>query len=327
MVNRHHTNQKHSIRYEGESIRLDIFLKTLFEGVSRVYLQELIKGQKVTVNGNFAKKGAILHDQDLIEIDAFTHPQDRRLSAPNKPQLDIKFEHEHYLIIEKAAGLPTHPNEFSETNTVANHFIGLYPESLEVGEDSLRPGIVHRLDTNTSGLLILAKTQQGYDALKNLFMLRKIHKTYQALVLGVFPKTEKTIDWPIAHHPKNPRKMVALTDKNVRYRSQPREAQTKVAILTKYATSTLISVQTLTGRMHQVRVHLSAIGFPLIGDGIYQNQNEKRKDKFGLDRHFLHASRIEFIDPFSNEKVIQVSDLPNELKACLDQASQLSEPS
>ncbi|MEZ4820559.1 MAG: RluA family pseudouridine synthase [Bdellovibrionota bacterium] len=254
----------------------------------------------------------------LYQIDPFTHPNDRVISSPNEPVLHIVAEKEHYLVIDKPAGLPTHPNDFQDLQCVANHFIRLYPDSLHVGEDALRPGIVHRLDTYTSGLLIVAKTQEGFKAFRQLFDQRNIQKTYQALVLGNVYPDDIEIDTPLAHHHKNPRKMVALIDDRVEYRSKIREAKTMVHVRERFDQTTWIDVKTLTGRMHQVRVHMASIDHPLVGDQVYQNQRQKQQDQYGLGRHFLHASKLVFKDPWTGLEIILQSNLPFELQQCID---------
>lgn len=306
---------------ESEPLRLDRYLAMQIEGVSRSYLQDLILQGLVRVNGKVAEKGHVLRAGDEVKVESFIRPEDRTLD-PN-PSISVKIVHQerNWLIVDKPAGLPTHPNDFSDTRTLANAVLAKFPAVLGVGDDPLRPGIVHRLDSDTSGLLIVAKTQTAFKAFRAMFDQRKVKKMYVALVLGKVTKG-KSIDTPIAHHPKNPRKMtVALPGAEVR--SRIREAKTMYEPVERFGDYTLLHVRTLTGRMHQVRVHLSSIGHPLAGDRLYQNPTERQKDKLTLGRHFLHAAEISFPSPETGEVVTFQSPLAHELEACLETLRQI----
>ncbi|MCB0271542.1 MAG: RluA family pseudouridine synthase [Bdellovibrionales bacterium] len=311
------TEKRHQLVVEIPSVRLDQYLKDHFKDISRAYLQMMIESQKVTVNDQIGKKGTLLKKGDVVKIASFVHPSDRMVQPADLPSLEVVYESDNYLIIDKPAGLPTHPNDFEDRNCVANHFIGIYPDSIQVGEDPLRPGIVHRLDSDTSGLLILAKSQEAFSYFRQQFNERKIDKTYHALTLGELRFDEYDIQTPLAHHHQNPRKMVAVTSDKVAYRSTIREAQTLVFVKKRFQHTTYIEVKTKTGRMHQVRVHLASIGFPLVGDKLYQDQKQRNKDTFGLRRHFLHASTLKFEDPWRKETVTYQIELPEDLNDCL----------
>jgi 23S rRNA pseudouridine1911/1915/1917 synthase len=310
------THQLHVLRYpEAAPQRVDQFLAQHFSDISRAYLQTILAQKKVWINNAVAKKGSMLAPQDEIRIEPFVHPDDRRLTPNDQPTIQVLHEEEHFIVINKPAGLPTHPNEFEDIHTVANQFIGLFPEAIEVGEDPLRPGIVHRLDTDTSGLLLLARTQDGFKALREKFDQRQIHKTYAALCMGHPEPQNQTIDYDVAHHPKNIRKMVALVDDTVAYRSTPRNASTVIHTVEQMKEATFLWVQTLTGRMHQVRIHLTSIGHPLIGDKLYQTHAQRQKDRSGLKRHFLHASHLWFVHPWTGQRVSFECNLAPELVA------------
>lgn len=279
---------------ETTPIRLDRFLVDHLKGLSRAYVADLIDQGLVRVNGIKVRKAKTLSKGDTIEVDPFLRPEERRIQPNPDLPLKIVWESEEMLVVDKQPNLPTHPNDFQDKETLANILVARFPEISEVGEDPLRPGIVHRLDTNTSGLLLVAKTQEMFLYLRSQFDERKVKKTYQALVLGEVPEKGE-IDTPLAHHPTNPRKMVAVThelQKKGRFRSKVREAKTLYEPIETFDDYTLLEVRTLTGRMHQVRVHLASIGHPLAGDKLYQSQKERQQDHLNLDRHFLHAVKV-----------------------------------
>lgn len=307
--------------FQGESPeRLDRCLLLFFPEISRSYLQEIILNGHVCVNGKKTeKKGTMVFPNDQVEIEDFIRPEERTISPNLDLSIDLVHEDQHYALVRKAAGIASHPNHFDDDKTLANWVIGQFPQSSNVGEDALRPGIVHRLDTFTSGLMIVAKTQEGFEKFRSLFDQRLIKKKYMALVVGQTPEKGE-IDFKLAHHPRNPRKMVALVHQDIAYRSRVRNAMTSFQCMSQNQKYSLLLVKTLTGRMHQVRVHMSALGFPLVGDELYQDTKAKQMDRLGLKRHFLHASAICFVDPWSQEEKKFSDDLTPELKKCLGQA-------
>lgn len=307
---------KRKHEYRGENTRLDQYLVTLFPHISRSYLQQMITQGSVLVNQKKSKKGHILTEGDLIEIQSFVEPNDRTIDPNPAVGFTLKEEFEHYIVIDKPPFVATHPNQFDDHQSLANGLVSRFPQMIGVGEDPLRPGIVHRLDSNTSGVMLAAKTQEGFAKLRELFNQRKIKKTYQALVVGQIIK-EGSIETDVAHHPKNPRRMIALTHPNQEFRSRRRNATTLYEPMKQFGGYTLVSVRTLTGRMHQVRVHLASIGHPLVGDTLYQSPKEKNLDKLGLTRHFLHAVRLEFDDPWSQTPRIFESKLSNDLQSII----------
>lgn len=294
--------------------RLDLFLVNSFEGISRVYLQELIQKGIVQVNGAKVRKGYLLNRGDKLVIESFLRPEEREIEPCFDVAVPIVWESKDFVVVNKPAGLPTHPNDFEDQKTLANALLAKYPEIRGVGEDTLRPGIVHRLDTDTSGLLMVARNQDKFQRLRKLFDERKIKKTYLALALGKVEKTGE-INEPLAHHPTNPRKMVVVS-KVHSFRSVPRQAKTFFEPVESFKNYTVLRVKTLTGRMHQVRVHLSFIGHPLAGDRLYQTAKEKRMDQTNLSRHFLHA--LELCVPWEggHEKIFHC-ELPQELSGLL----------
>lgn len=288
----------------------------IYSNISRSYLQQMIEKGYILVNQKAGKKGTVLHAGNEVDIQPFTQPNDRIIEGNPGVSFNVLQEFENYIVLEKPPGLPTHPNQFEDKNTLANGLVAKYSHMIGVGEDPLRPGIVHRLDSNTSGIMLAALTQVGFTELRNLFNQREIHKTYVALVLGKI-LGKKIIESDIAHHPRNIRKMVAVTNEKVEFRSRRRNAKTIVEPIEQFDGYTLVKVMTLTGRMHQVRVHLSSIGHPLVGDELYQSNKEKNADGLGLTRHFLHAVSIEFKDPWTKEDRHFISKLPQDLEYIL----------
>ncbi len=304
-----------------EPVRLDRFLADHFEGISRAYLQELIAQGLVTVNAKRPRKGTVVSKGDRVDVEPFPRPEERRIAPNPKVRFTVLWESEDLVVIDKPAGLPTHPNDFSDRETLANAVLAKYPEIQGVGEDSLRPGIVHRLDTDTSGLMVVARTQAGFDHLRRLFDERKVRKTYLALVLGDVAEAGE-VETPMAHHPKNPRKMVVVTPEVERkgaFRSKIREAKTMYEPVERFGAYTLLEVKTLTGRMHQVRVHLGSIGHPLAGDRLYQTAKQRQEDQLPLDRHFLHSCKLSLsVYPSKSLKSFE-SELPIELRGVLEE--------
>jgi 23S rRNA pseudouridine1911/1915/1917 synthase len=308
-------NHKHI--YEGREMRLDQYLVQLFPHISRSYLQQTIEKGLVLINQKKCRKGTNIRSGDEIYIQPFIEPKDRTINGDAKVLFNVLHEFENYIVLDKPPFLPTHPNQFEDTNTLANGLVARYPQIIGVGDDSLRPGIVHRLDSNTSGVMLAALTNEGFTQLRELFNQREIHKTYVALVLG-HVESSGSVDTDIAHHAKNPRRMVTVPDDSVPFRSRRRVAKTLYEPMEQFGDYTLVRVQTLTGRMHQVRVHLASIGHPLVGDELYQSNREKNKDKLGLTRHFLHAVSIEFEDPWTAEERKFHSRLSSDLEYILD---------
>jgi 23S rRNA pseudouridine1911/1915/1917 synthase len=307
-------NRKHI--YKGKEIRVDQYLVQLFPHISRAYLQQTIQNGYVLVNDKRCRKGTVIREGDEVDVQPFVQPNERTIDGNPSVHFSILHEFEHYVVLDKPPFLPTHPNQFNDNNTLANGLVAKFPQMIGVGDDPLRPGIVHRLDSNTSGVMLAALTSEGFANLRNLFNEREIHKTYVALVLGNI-QSSGSIDTDVAHHPKNPRKMVALTSESIIFRSRRRIAKTLYEPIEQFGNYTLVRVKTLTGRMHQVRVHLASVGHPLVGDGLYQSDREKNSDKLGLTRHFLHAVSIDFDDPWTDQPQRFHSKLSSDLEYVL----------
>ena len=225
--------------------------------------------------------------------------------APENIPLDILFEDEDILVINKPAGMVVHPAVGNESGTLVNAIIYQYPDLPGIGGEK-RPGIVHRLDKGTSGLIIVARNDRALRYLQAQFKERSVKKCYLALVAGRFHQREVLIDASIGRDPKN-RKKMAVIPANRSIKSRP--AQTKVSLVKYYRGYSLVRCQPVSGRTHQIRVHLSYIGFPIVGDLLYG----VREPKFELNRIFLHAAEITFRHPSSDREISFRSELPAEL--------------
>ena len=288
-----------SIQKQNQGNRLDKFLTQEIENLSRAFIQKLIKDKKVVVNSKSAKCSYKLRISDQIKTE---YKKEQGNLKPNpKIRLNIIHEDKDVIVINKPAGLVVHPVNFQMTDTLVNGLLSYCPKIRNVGEDKLRPGIVHRLDKDTSGVLVIVKNNKAFQYIKSQFKNRKVQKTYIALVHGkVTPKTAQ-IEKPIARNKFNPLKMTVLKAQA----SQPslKDALTKYKVLRYINKYSLLEVHPKTGRMHQIRVHLSSIGHPVAGDEKYSSKfnpksrsaptgQEVKSSKLRLDRQFLHASKL-----------------------------------
>ncbi|HPB58715.1 MAG TPA: RluA family pseudouridine synthase [Candidatus Saccharicenans sp.] len=291
----------------GEIKRLDLFLREKIPQLSRSRIQKAIKDGQVKVNGLIARPGQKLKPQEVVEISVEEKAAPSDLEA-QPIELEVIYEDEQILVINKPFGLVVHPGAGLTGGTLANGLIFYYPEIKEVGSP-LRPGIVHRLDKDTSGLIVVARTQAAYNSLRQQFEDRTVEKIYLGLARGRFKEKEGIIDLPVGRHPALRQKMSVKSKK-------PRLALTRYEVLREFRHSTFLALKPLTGRTHQLRVHLAAIGHPLVGDSRYgQTQGNRRQQERRL---FLHAFRLSFRHPLSGEKVEFESPLPPALEARLE---------
>lgn len=222
-----------------------------------------------------------------------------------------------YLVINKPAGLLVHGAPHIDDKTLADDLIKRFPEITKVGDDPFRPGIVHRLDKLASGLMIIARTNESFSNIKAQFMAREVKKTYTALVFGKISKDEDEILFPIKRSSKGHRMAALPATEKGKKTAEGRKAISKFKIIKKYINYTLLEVQIKTGRTHQIRVHMSAYGHPLVGDDLYGTKKTKIKNtKIDLGRFFLVASRLEFKDINGKIQKYEIS-LPEDLKKFL----------
>ncbi|MBI4256885.1 RluA family pseudouridine synthase [Candidatus Uhrbacteria bacterium] len=291
--------------------RLDKFLTEIMEA-SRSHIQRLIRQEAITINNKPAKSGEVLKPGDVV-----SYPEVER-SVPVKdgatPVLDIVYEDDDLLVINKPAGLLVHEALKDERRvTVVDGLLERYPEIAQVGDDPTRPGIVHRLDKDVSGLMVIAKTQAAFDSLKKQFQNRSIHKEYLALVYGTLPKETDTITFNIERS-KNKGRMVARTGSQ-----EGKDAVTIYDVLKRFSTATYVNVKILTGRTHQIRVHFQALGYPIVGDKLYKVKRMKFRE-IPLPRLFLHSHKLT-IELMSGEEKSFVVPLPEELEEILKKLS------
>lgn len=298
-----------TITEEDGTSRLDTFLARKIDDRSRGDIIRAIKAGDILVNEAVVKPHYKIHTDDTITITHIDAVQEQELTPNKDIRLDIIEENDHFLVINKPSGLQVHPSTRRETDTLTNSLLAYYPAIKNVGDDRLRPGIMHRLDKDTSGLMVIAKDQQTYETLKEAFKMRKIQKTYTALVWGSFDKEEGIIEAPIARAKSYTKQKVALG----KFGGDAKDALTHYKVveklslqMTKNASDEIISiveVQPKTGRMHQIRVHFAHIQHPLVGDTKYCTKNEydenlqffQQLPENTLHTFFLHASQLSFI--------------------------------
>lgn len=304
--------------------RLDIFLVEQ-TGFSRSAVQSLIKNGQVHVNDVLPKKaGDILREGQVVVIsegETSEAPQGEKKERA-LPSVEIIAETDEYLVVNKPAGLLVHPTQAREEQTLISWLLATYPAIATVGDSPERPGIVHRLDKEASGVLVIAKTQAMFDALKKQFQEKTIEKHYRVLVHGSIAKDHDTITFPIDRGKEG--RMVSrprieeLTLKHVKRLQPGKEAMTEFYVEHRYVAMTLLSVRIHTGRTHQIRVHMYAYGNPVVGDTLYFQRKWQKKSTPPLDRLFLHAEKLCFTT-LSGEKVCYEVPLPQQLNSFLEQ--------
>lgn len=282
--------------------RLDLFLSSQHLHDSRSRLQSLIKEGAVTLNGTKARCRDLVATGDLIHLQ---RKEKKTLSHAfaEEISLNILYEDEDLAVIDKPAGMVVHVSAHHEKGTLVNALLYRWKEGSELsqGSASFRPGIVHRLDKETSGCIIVAKNDVTHAGLAASFSERTIKKTYLAVVEGRPRQRQGSIVLPIGRHPTQRLKMT------VRRPPQGREAITDYQVLTSSSAYSLIACFPHTGRMHQIRVHLQQLGFPIVGDTLYGKRGE-------WNRHLLHAWKIEFTHPRQGKKVIVEAPIPKEFE-------------
>jgi 23S rRNA pseudouridine1911/1915/1917 synthase len=293
-------------------VRLDTFLAAQFEGWSRARLQRLIENEDVLVNGKVSKPSYKLREGDEVEIELIA-PTTTGFAPENIP-IDIVYEDETLVVVNKPAGLVVHPAGGTPSGTLANalayHFQQL-PNA-----DSVRPGIVHRLDRDTSGLLVVAKTESALENLSDQFRERTVFKSYVALVHGRVLSNSGKIDQPLARDRANRTRMAVIRG--------GRGALTLYRVRRSFQRFTLLDVELKTGRTHQIRVHLAWLKHPVVGDETYGAGRDNtiqdaqlRARIRNLKRHFLHAEKLAFTHPETKEVVKFESPLPADLSELL----------
>jgi 23S rRNA pseudouridine1911/1915/1917 synthase len=289
--------------------RLDVFLARRLPGASRDRVRDLIASGGVRVNGRRLPKGAPLRAGDVVRVADWSDPASAALTPIAALAIPILYEDADVLALNKPAGMPSHALRADETNTVANFLLARFPELRElaraVGKDDREPGLVHRLDTDTSGVLLVARTPPAYQDLRRQFAQRLVRKEYVALVDGIVA-APGVIDTSIAHDRRHRHRMQSS-------RSRGRPALTRYRPLRALRTRTLLAVEIPTGVMHQIRVHLALVGHPVAGDRVYGGSP--------APRHLLHAERITFAHPTDGRMVRVQSPLPPDFVAEIKRAA------
>ncbi len=291
--------------------RIDKFLSDNLKDISRSRIQKLISEGKVLVEGEPVSKNHRLAEGDNIGISEFSTGPGQADINPEAIELKIIYEDDDILIISKEAGMLTHPASGNNEHTLVNALLYHCKDLSKLSGDE-RAGIVHRLDKDTSGLLIVAKNETVHYKLSDMFKERLISKTYAALVEGRFEEERGHIDLPIGRSRIDRKKMAIAADRG-------RRSSTDFEVAGKFRQATLLNVYPKTGRTHQIRVHMSYIGHPIIADEIYGNRHSAKLAKeIGLKRQFLHAAKIEFAHPVSGKKMEFSDDLPEDLSGPLE---------
>ena len=291
----------------GDENRLDKFLARQLPGQSRSRLQSIIKDGGVTVNETVAtKSGLALLTGDKVSI---CIPEVVPVNLePESIPLDIVFENEHLVIINKPAGMVVHPAPGHASGTLVHAALGNFGDLQGIGGE-VRPGIVHRLDKDTSGLIIVAKNEKAHRWLQEQFRLRKVKKTYLALVDGKPPTPSGRVEAAIARDAAHRKQMTVVSD------GRGRAAITEFHTVKQFNQHTLVEAHPLTGRTHQIRLHMAFLGCPIVGDLVYG----RKKPSLDLERHFLHAYQISIILPGESEARTFQAELPADLQTILDQ--------
>ena len=281
--------------------RLDAFLARCAEGLSRSAAQKLIEEGMVLRNGKRGKKNDKLNMGDIIE---YTVPEAKPVDiAPTEMQLDIVYEDEDLLVINKPKGLVVHPAAGHQDDTLVNGLLYALGDDLSGINGELRPGIVHRIDKDTSGLLAVAKNDLAHTMLASQLKDHSMARTYEAIVCGSFREDSGTVDAPIGRHPSD-RKKMCVTERNSKH------AVTHWEVVARYRGYTHIRCRLETGRTHQIRVHMAHIGHPILGDLVYG----RKKPELGQDSQCLHAGALCFQHPRDGRPVMVFAELPQYFK-------------
>jgi len=277
-------------------IRLDAYISNSNLEISRTSVQRLLEEKKITVNGKEEKSSYKVSNGDKIEIE-IEKAKEIKLEAQEIP-IEVIYEDTDIIVVNKPKGLVVHPANGNPDGTLVNAIMAICKDSLSGIGGEIRPGIVHRLDKDTSGLLIVAKNDKAHIEMSNQIKDRLVKKTYIALVRGIIAENEATINMPIGRSTKD-RKKMAVTRSG-------KEAITHFKVLKRYNKYTLLEIKIDTGRTHQIRVHMAEIGHPVIGDSTYSNG----RNEFGIEGQCLHAKKLEFTHPITKKQMSLEAPLP-----------------
>ncbi|HBO16664.1 MAG: Pseudouridine synthase [Candidatus Moranbacteria bacterium GW2011_GWE2_35_2-] len=308
------------IKKEQAGKRIDKMLVDLnvAPSFSRADFARLVSDGKILVNGNKVKPSYVLKDGDKLRINNYElKVNNRKVRANLNIKVDVVYEDENIIAVNKPAGMQVHPDFYEKEKTLVNGLLAKYPEIENVGDGSkgseLRPGIVHRLDKDTSGVMVVARSQKAFDELKNKFKNRQVQKTYQAIVFGKLKEKDFIIRAPIARASSYKKQVIA----GKKTKTKIREALTEFRDVRGFVNFTLVEARPKTGRMHQIRVHLFHIGHPIVGDKLYRKKEFLSEKYPQTDRHLLHAEKIEF--ELFEKKYNFTVNLPDDMKSFINQ--------
>lgn len=289
-----------------ENIRLDAYIANNTD-LSRVAVQRLIENKEILVNNIEQKPSYKVRQNDKITVN---RPEAKQIDlvAQDIP-IDVIYEDDNIIVVNKPKGLVVHPANGNPDGTLVNAIMSICKDTLSGIGGEIRPGIVHRLDKDTSGLLIVAKNDEAHIKMSEQIKNREVKKIYIALVRGQVPEEEATINMPIGRSTKDRKKMAVCKN--------GKEAVTHFKVLQRFNKYTLLQIKIDTGRTHQIRVHLSEIGYPVIGDSVYSNG----KNEFNVEGQMLHAQKLEFKHPITQEQINLEAPLPEYFKQILEQLS------
>ena len=291
--------------------RLDAFLARVGDNLSRSAVQKLIAQGNVRKNGKPAKKNDRLEPGDTVDV-TIPEPVATDIVAKEIP-LEIVYEDDDVLVINKPKGLVVHPAAGHQDDTLVNGLLYAMGDSLSGINGELRPGIVHRIDKDTSGLLAVAKNDLAHTVLASQLKDHSMHRVYDAIVCGSFREDSGTVDAPIGRHPTD-RKKMCITQRN------SKEAVTHWEVVTRYRGYTHIRCKLETGRTHQIRVHMAHIGHPILGDTVYGH----KKAELGQDSQCLHAGQLCFAHPRDGRPILVFADLPPYFKEVIEKLERMT---
>ncbi len=282
--------------------RLDKAIAVSLPDLSRAFIQRLIKKGQVTVNGRTSKPSYRVEVGDEVQVN-IPHETPAEIT-PEQIDLDVIYEDEHLLAVNKPSDMVVHPAYGHQSGTLVNALLGYWPQAADVGGPD-RSGIVHRLDKDTSGLILVAKSETTHAALQRLFKRRQVEKSYLALVEGHPDPRQGLIDAPVGRDKRNRKRMAIVRS--------GREARTAYRVSELFDAHSLVELQPETGRTHQIRVHLAWLGYPVVGDRVYGY----RKQRLLKHRQFLHAHKLELIHPITQVPLLLSAPLPQDLNDLL----------
>ena len=289
--------KEYIVSQEEKGKRLDTYIPSVDTDITRTSAQRLIEDGNILVNGKNAKVSYKIQENDKISVE-IPEPKQIELKAQNIP-IEIIYEDSDIIVVNKPKGMVVHPANGNPDGTLVNAIMAICKDSLSGIGGEIRPGIVHRIDKDTSGLLIVAKNDNAHVKMSEQIKNHEVKKTYIALVRGVFKENEATIDMPIGRSTSDRKKMAV--NKN------GKNAITHIKVLKRFDKYTLLKVNIETGRTHQIRVHMSYLGHPLLGDDLYGGKLNL------IARHALHAYKLKFTHPFTHEEICISSPMPDDM--------------